>query len=607
MEADVAVEIATNLEGDENVRLNALIMDDDSTTISRIRQVLPHDVDKFSDHMHTMKHIRNKLYSVQSKYNRRLPTAAIKYLMRMFSYALQQNKDNCNGIVTAISAIVPHAFGEHQQCGTWCKATDGDYVYRSLPNGKPLCGVDMKKDLNNVFNELIPHVSKIAPCYSTSQNESFNAVVASKTPKARYYSSSGSFARRVDGAVAQKNKGSTYLSSVFASGGLSPAKFYQKHAEREDTRRKRALDYKNNPENKKRRILFERNKSSSQGAAEVREGVTYQTAVDTQQCTDMSDIEHIPEPVDPPNFDTKVLHCDNKLVYFDIETTSFEMHCDIIQFAATYQQSTFNTYIMPSKEIDPRASQVTGLKLFKGKMYANSREVTTEPLQTALTQFLEWIPSKAPVLLVGHNCRTFDAPRLLLKFKEYNLLEKLCDAVAGFMDTLPLFKDAYKLDNYQQKTIVNHVLNETYAAHDALADCQALEKAMAAADHHLKQSKIDKFKYTFTSGTMVRKLRCDELKTQNLPSLKPLVLQKQLSIKMAEKAASSGLQMRHLELAFRRNEDSGINTLFAEINGAGKPRVTKDKKISRRVSEFFKSQMENWTHQTYWWLSARLQ
>ena len=29
--------------------------------------------------------------------------------------------------------------------------------------------------------------------------------------------------------------------------------------------------------------------------------------------------------------------------------------------------------------------------------------------------------------------------------------------------------------------------------------------------------------------------------------------------------------------------------------------------ISRRVSEYFKSQMENWTHQTYRWLSARLQ
>ena len=286
--------------------------------------------------------------------------------------------------------------------------------------------------------------------------------------------------------------------------------------------------------------------------------------------------------------------------------TFFELHCDIIQLAATYQQSIFNTYIMPSKEIDPRASQMTGLKLFKGKMYPNSREVITEPLQTALTQFLKWIPSKAPVLLVGHNCCAADAPRLLLKFKEYNLQQKLCDAVAGFMDTLPLFKDAYKLDNYQQKTIVNHVLNETYAAHDALADCQALEKAMAAADHHLKESRIDKFKYTFTSGTMVGKLRCDELKTQSPIPQTSSDTKATIHQDGRKKAASSGLQMRHLELAFRRNEDKGINRFFAE-NVTGKPCVTKDKKISQRVSEFFKSQMENWTHQTFRWLSTRLQ
>ena len=60
MEAADAVEIATKLEGDENVWLNSLIIDDDSTIIFRIRQVIPHDVDKFSDHVHTVKHVKNK-------------------------------------------------------------------------------------------------------------------------------------------------------------------------------------------------------------------------------------------------------------------------------------------------------------------------------------------------------------------------------------------------------------------------------------------------------------------------------------------------------------------------------------------------------------------
>ena len=53
-------------------------------------------------------------------------------------------------------------------------------------------------------------------------NESFNGMVAAKAPKACHYTSPGSLKARVGAVVAQNNLGSTYLSKVYETCGLSP-------------------------------------------------------------------------------------------------------------------------------------------------------------------------------------------------------------------------------------------------------------------------------------------------------------------------------------------------------------------------------------------------
>ena len=40
----------------------------------------------------------------------------IDYLQKCFGYALRQNKDNVEQLKISLKAIVPHAFGEHEQC-----------------------------------------------------------------------------------------------------------------------------------------------------------------------------------------------------------------------------------------------------------------------------------------------------------------------------------------------------------------------------------------------------------------------------------------------------------------------------------------------------------
>lgn len=98
--------------------------------------------------------------------------------------------------------IVPHAYGEHGQCGGWCKfQKDPTAKYKPLPRGLALEGDSLRQALNNVFGIYAQSAEKLAPCGSTLANESINNSVSSKAPKARHYGSSESLDFRVKAAA----------------------------------------------------------------------------------------------------------------------------------------------------------------------------------------------------------------------------------------------------------------------------------------------------------------------------------------------------------------------------------------------------------------------
>ena len=66
MEADVAGEIVKRLEEDGKVKVGVLVMDEDSTTIARIRSELSRDIEKYSDIMHMQK-LQGTLYELHAK------------------------------------------------------------------------------------------------------------------------------------------------------------------------------------------------------------------------------------------------------------------------------------------------------------------------------------------------------------------------------------------------------------------------------------------------------------------------------------------------------------------------------------------------------------
>ena len=92
----------------------------------------------------------------------------INHLVKCFSYAIAQNKDDSKGIQAALRCIVPHAFGDHCNCEvTWCgfKTDPASYKHKELPYGKYLHGEKLQSALNTLFKDYCTDAvaEKLAP------------------------------------------------------------------------------------------------------------------------------------------------------------------------------------------------------------------------------------------------------------------------------------------------------------------------------------------------------------------------------------------------------------------------------------------------------------
>lgn len=582
MEPDVAVETVQQVEK-ENVEVGVLIMDDDATTIAKIRQTVPHSVTKWSDLNHTRKHLGNSLYNLQKKHKCLTPKV-IQFLQKCFSYAVAQNKGNTQGLEMSLNQIIPHVFGDHQTCDKrWCgyMMNAETYKHKSLPYGRDLHGDELRADLTSVFHIFVSNAEKIAPGGSTKDVESFNNIVASKAPKRCHYSASSSLKNRVNCAVAEKNIGSHYITQVNKSIGLSPGNVYAKHAARKDNTRKRRLLYENTLTFKKRKLERKLNKSVLNAQKELREGVTYKSSVGLSIHSN-SQVTEIPAPTLPPDVITLEIPDNCTHIYCDLETTSLSKTCDIVQIAAISANDVFNQYILPSQPIAPGAACVTGLALHGNVLFYHGNPVRTLPLRESLNLFLAWLDERKPCLLIGHNFRTFDFPRLLRAFDKCHLLTSLQNCVVGIVDTLPLFRKQFPdLDKYTQEHLIKHVLDIDYAAHNAEEDVRSLHKLVTFSNVSTKT--LSNNSVTFNSALDIYKF--DIISHENLETFDVLLEQKVVSKQMLLKMAKSNLRFEHLKLAVERGEQEGLSKLMSEkVNG--KPRVTSTRRIIEKLYEF---------------------
>ena len=152
-------------EQENKAVVSILVGDDDSSTISKVRRSVDHEIKKWSDIVHAKRSFGSALYAVKPKYKSLTPMI-IEYLQRCFGYALKQNKDDPEGVRKNLRAIVPHAFGEHTDCNaSWCGylKDPSNYTHRGLPHGKDLEDQNLRKSLEEIIEVYALNAEKLAP------------------------------------------------------------------------------------------------------------------------------------------------------------------------------------------------------------------------------------------------------------------------------------------------------------------------------------------------------------------------------------------------------------------------------------------------------------
>ncbi|XP_033759536.1 LOW QUALITY PROTEIN: uncharacterized protein LOC117341782 [Pecten maximus] len=90
--------------------------------------------------------------------------------------------EDATQLATDLDRIVPHLYGEHGQYGTWCK-NKTSYKPKNLPYGKPLSNKQLRCDLEILLRKYAAKANELESLGSTQSNERFIHMVSTKAPK----------------------------------------------------------------------------------------------------------------------------------------------------------------------------------------------------------------------------------------------------------------------------------------------------------------------------------------------------------------------------------------------------------------------------------------
>ncbi|CAC5385553.1 unnamed protein product [Mytilus coruscus] len=463
MESNLAVEMVQELQC-KGCKVSCIIIDDDTTTLARLKQSINSDIVKRSDRNHQRKNIVSDLYHLHEKHKGKFSTSTISYLTKDLDYAIAQNKSRAEQLSQNIRSIIPHSFGDHSSCDlSW-------YLNEQ----------EMFADLSKLFNTYAKNSNKLANCGSSQGNESLNQIISSKAPKAKHFGSSESLPFRVCVGVIQKNERRSYIPQVYESHKLSPGKFTLMHTAKIDKKRKHDKVNASTREAKRKRLVKKGKFNLNLKAKEIREGVTYASSISAsaKSSENADDISHIPDP-EPEVTEDPVSLKDEIFVYFDLETTGFGTDCGIIQIAAAYDNQNYNRYMVPVQRISPSASKVFGFSKSGLILYKNGEIMQTDEESEIFKQFISLLPKKC--ILIGHNSKIFDSRILTKALQNNNIMKDFELKCGGFIDTLSLTKELLpnrKTDkqSYNQESLVKDIVGINYDAHNAIGDVQSLQQ-----------------------------------------------------------------------------------------------------------------------------------
>ncbi|XP_063436090.1 uncharacterized protein LOC134717530 [Mytilus trossulus] len=550
MEPDMALSMVTRMDN-RGCTVGIIHADNDSTTSSRLKQKFA-NIKKRDDKNHVKKNLSKQLYAAANKYKELKGKGVIPYILRCYMYAISSNQSKENDLCERLDSIVPHLFGDHSGCsGDWCTYSKQPetYRYKHLPKGEPLSNENLRKQLETMTENYKKRSSQLVDLGSTQSNENFNNIVASKAPKNRSYGGTSSLKARVSAAVLQKNEGYTWVNKVNKKALLSPGTISVRVGQRID--RKRLWQKKNSSSVLFKRDRFKRKnkKTFQQIKAAVIEGETYQPQI--EENVSVRDIEKIPTKYSLEGIDNYVV--------FDLETTGLSRTSDITQISAYDGTNMLNLYVSPRQSISSKASDVTGITFSfeRNQMYCHGVPVESVCIRTALLQLIEMIQKKSRPVLVGHNIHSYDVPVLRNLLHEFNLLSSFDDLIYGCIDTLKIAKrEIPKADvlNYKQQTLVQKFLEIVYDAHNSEEDVRSLYKLFHLK---LKQTCSGKDLFPFNYLSIVE-------------GFSSVIVKKIISKDTARKLSCTGLNLHHLELAYKRNNDDGVKSIMQEHGLKGK-------------------------------------
>lgn len=254
----------------------------------------------------------------------------------------------------------------------------------------------------------------------------------------------------------------------------------------------------------------------------------------------------------------------------------------IVQLAATYEDHVFNRYITPNQEMSEEASRVTGINynFLTNEMVHNNKSVSHSHALQVLLDFIQFLMLLGKnCVLVAHNNKVFDSIILYNQLKYHSLWNHFCKYVTGFCDTLPYFKKLYPgLERYKQDYIAMKLLQESYSAHNALDDCKMLQRLV----HNVGDvdTLLSKFYYSSSQIT-------SHGVQPSLESFEHMLKNGVISRQIYKKIEGSSLTHEHLKAAFQREGFDGIYYLLTELNEDGKPRISKNRNVIKKVFDYF--------------------
>ncbi|KAH0552645.1 hypothetical protein KQX54_013719 [Cotesia glomerata] len=189
--------------------------------------------------------------------------------------------------------------------------------------------------------------------------------------------------------------------------------------------------------------------------------------------------------------------------------------------------------------------------------------------------------------LIAHNA-AFDTGHLIRAIIQNSMVETFKNVV-GFTDTLSILKKIYLKRRgpglFKLSKLAEDLLQQNGDFHEALYDVQVLQQL---------SSKFIGSKKLINSRKSYVECLANEAKSQKadtlMPSLK--ILKGIVSDNMLKKIANAGIDFNMMLAASEDKENQRLVQLLSELNDFNKPRVTKDKKILKKINDFLENYQE---------------